>query len=1391
MYNNSSEMQQPLACGEVVSCVSGKQYIIDKLIARGMYSITYLAHENGSTRFVALKELFPRNVQNVRFIRDPEGRINIQNSLLDGFYSDNLRIWQDMRELFFREVRLTQKAGMVYGKDGDAKEQNNIDVLQIEGPFESVQGNWYVSVDTFYGESLRDFIKRGFDKTFEEIKSNQFVSELLDIMIDITIKLSVLHGNQVLLHLDLSPDNIYLSPMAGGTRLNPYIIDYGSAYDLTDCAEQIQHQYTCNSYSAPEVMALAELQSSSCGYTADFSSDTYSLTAILFYALTGRIFSSELRLFPSKWKMQIWSEYSAGFGEAYEKDSFAAALIRFFERGLAAEQRERFQTTRDLYEALSLLKKRYNEYANMLPLIGRDELMTYMVVEKYPLYRYRNSDGDIHVLCIGGGVFVQQMILTLISCGQMLDGRLHIHVVSNETEVRIKCKLLEKAPELKKYSNIDGKSQFEYVTFSFEKVEDILNEPVCKGVLDRYSTAHYLLVSLGNNRSNMDTANLCAKILFEKAGENHRRVVINYYCAEDVANNTSGNIKKQKMPDWIEVNAFGNSLSGYTNTMRVLGMRTLRVAHLYDRLSDSRTSLWESAKKLIADNYAQKSSCASAIHLKYKLASAGIDPDSENLPEIIGKYFETLSTEKRGRLLELEHRRWIMFMIADGYSCPDLHEIKLYGFETIGDPSGAKFNNSWKCTNKKLHPCLVACNTRGRQISPEAWEQYSTWEQIAASDFDPLDKTSLLLHILSRHKCLQRQNKVKNLFAEIAGKLSSAEEEAAVFPAENMLQQDHFGALKKILHVISHDICLEVEQLTYKGDHGKLHALLRAFSDLSINISEEVYQLTNMLSVFIEYASFKDYKEPDEVIVSFLPWLLYSGEKLTLIKPVSKTIAENMTGPLAIEPVDLVYLGMEDHAEWTMFLREQGYLGALEYRALHDHSVNAFYNAMEDVILQHQNKCVVDITGANECAVIAVQRLTVKYANVAIIRSDETGVIEDIHRFGVAPAYKLTRGISAREIYMLHGAQEIPGTSGQYMIQLTAFAPALWRLFLEYKQVWEMTTAFFAHRRTSGAGLWIEGLKIDDTTQWKEYHRNTVAGSHWDTLQLTPIFEQLDRVGIIRKLSIKEHIGMVYVSFQYPSSDNDYVFRAFNRFFAQRVPIATIPFTCEIKNVREHVFDVDIKNACLVDCYSKKLDFSDQRNAKYGEGRRFPYAAMEPILRRAEELGLISDLDFSISPEERVVSIKFSYPNISVRECLQKEGNVLELYTWNEARKTKNFDDCAANFSFRWKENVKNEVDVVLTKGLKSLIISCKTAKYNKAHLYEIKYLTDRFSVNSKPVIIYSSEKAVENGHLSPDLNPVKNRAKAMGVYLIDLNEIEEGTLGEKLIQIMSDTVQL
>ena len=278
MYLNTSDTRIPLQPNDIVQIDTGRRFVIDKYIASGGFCLMYLAHQEGSGRYVALKELYPRQVEDALIQRLDNGRVLIWNPFSEIMGLDDKSLLKEFSHYFHREVQLTQKAGAVYTRDGQPDQQNNLDVLQIEGPMTDVRGNMYLAIDTYQGESLRDFIERGFVKdTQGTVLSNQFLEEIIHILCETSVRLSSLHDNEQMYHLDLSPDNIYLAFAAGKTRYQPYIIDYGSAFAKTNPNELVEHKYTYNPHSSPEIYALAETPDPTGFYHADESSDTYSL----------------------------------------------------------------------------------------------------------------------------------------------------------------------------------------------------------------------------------------------------------------------------------------------------------------------------------------------------------------------------------------------------------------------------------------------------------------------------------------------------------------------------------------------------------------------------------------------------------------------------------------------------------------------------------------------------------------------------------------------------------------------------------------------------------------------------------------------------------------------------------------------------------------------------------------------------------------------------------------------------------------------------------------------------------------------------------------------------------------------------------------------------------
>lgn len=184
--------------------------------------------------------------------------------------------------------------------------------------------------------------------------------------------------------------------------------------------------------------------------------------------------------------------------------------------------------------------------------------------------------------------------------------------------------------------------------------------------------------------------------------------------------------------------------------------------------------------------------------------------------------------------------------------------------------------------------------------------------------------------------------------------------------------------------------------------------------------------------------------------------------------------------------------------------------------------------------------------------------------------------------------------------------------------------------------------------------------------------------------------------------------------------------------------------------------------------------------------KRFLLADMLEPLRAMQELRLISRLEDGITGKK--CSIGFCCCNSALKDVLENAGNILEAKVYYESRRTMYFD-AVPNFSFLWSNSsVSNELDVILTHGTTVLFCSCKTSKYDKSHLYEIKYLAERFSLNTKAVIIYSSEQETDDdGQISLRTEAFLTRAKEMGVSLIDKKTLNCG-LGEALMRIAEGT---
>lgn len=125
-------------------------------------------------------------------------------------------------------------------------------------------------------------------------------------------------------------------------------------------------------------------------------------------------------------------------------------------------------------------------------------------------------------------------------------------------------------------------------------------------------------------------------------------------------------------------------------------------------------------------------------------------------------------------------------------------------------------------------------------------------------------------------------------------------------------------------------------------------------------------------------------------------------------------------------------------------------------------------------------------------------------------------------------------------------------------------------------------------------------------------------------------------------------------------------------------------------------------------------------------------------------------------------------------------GNLLEYYVYFEACKTGWFDDVQTGYKFKWEnEDVTNELDCVLTKDYRSIIIECKSVRRNDENYYlKLDSLVEHFGIGYRKVLIIVTDTE-HNSYES-----YTARGKQMDIVTISTRE-DLSRIGEILIDIM------
>ena len=147
----------------------------------------------------------------------------------------------------------------------------------------------------------------------------------------------------------------------------------------------------------------------------------------------------------------------------------------------------------------------------------------------------------------------------------------------------------------------------------------------------------------------------------------------------------------------------------------------------------------------------------------------------------------------------------------------------------------------------------------------------------------------------------------------------------------------------------------------------------------------------------------------------------------------------------------------------------------------------------------------------------------------------------------------------------------------------------------------------------------------------------------------------------------------------------------------------------------------------------------------------------------SEAIGFLAELE--IVPEE---SVSFRFRDAQIRTWLRDVGSVLELYIYKACLDTGLFQDVITSAVVDWdgsgRQNaVTNELDVMCTRGITPVFISCKTCDVKTEALNELAILRDRFGGKIAKAAIVTAEKGGA---------AMRNRASELGIDVFDLDDL-------------------
>lgn len=344
-----------------------------------------------------------------------------------------------------------------------------------------------------------------------------------------------------------------------------------------------------------------------------------------------------------------------------------------------------------------------------LNLINQAQIIAYDLLAKHPMYLAADKCGTntMSVLVIGTSDIGMECIKAAMWCGKMNTYGFKIRVIDSPCNQKLfDYRFANLGRELKK-SGVDIDCQYIPADINSSGFIDAVN---------KCCDANYIVVATNNDEKTINTASLVHKEIIRSSVRNNKYVAGREPTIIPIISNI----------DYYEIFAVSNENDKNTEVFYPHGC----YCDIYKINTITEWSIDEMAK-IVHSHYNQanaasndysilpqtekRSNRANAVHTIYKLKDVGIDLCLSNDKER-NVYYESIGkteiekekvnsylSHKSSTLTALEHDRWSVFQIMDGWENWSLEEIK-----SVFDPNNEKeYINAHKLITARLHGSMV------------------------------------------------------------------------------------------------------------------------------------------------------------------------------------------------------------------------------------------------------------------------------------------------------------------------------------------------------------------------------------------------------------------------------------------------------------------------------------------------------------------------------------------------------------------------------------------------------------------------------------------------------------------------------------------------------------